>query len=225
MARRFSFSFVQQLAWPDPRSHRPPRLWDGRRKPDRPGRLSLRGMACLLLLLAAAPFIAHAADLPPLAGTWRFDATRSTELSPWTGYDLTIAVTGDQVTVDRHLGSGRREFSDTMTVNTAQPSIVPPSTVPPSTVIPVSMWPDNRHLGAYIGGDRTKRVRAEWLDAGRILRVTTDLVLSTQQGDRAVNILSDYKVSANGAQLTLTELRSTRNRPVVYFFNRAPAAK
>jgi hypothetical protein len=39
---------------------------------------------------------------------------------------------------------------------------------------------------------------------------------------RPVNILSDYKVSTNGAQLTLTELRSTRNRPVVYVFNRAP---
>jgi hypothetical protein len=45
-------------------------------------------------------------------------------------------------------------------------------------------------------------------------------VLDTQQGPRDVNILSDYKVSANGAQLTLTMLRSTRNRPVVYVFER-----
>ena len=169
-------------------------------------------------------FTATAAE-SPLAGIWHFDATRSTELSPWLSYDLTFTVTGDQVTIDRRLGSGRRGFSDTMTVNTVRPSTVRPSTVPPSTELPstvilVAMWPDNRHLGAYIGGDRTKRVRAEWLDAGRILRLTTDLVLSTQQGDRAVNILSDYKVSANGAQLTLTELRSTRNRPVVYVFNR-----
>jgi hypothetical protein len=39
-----------------------------------------------------------------------------------------------------------------------------------------------------------------------------------------VNILSDYKLSANGAVLTLTELRSTRNRPIVYVFTRVPAA-
>jgi len=164
----------------------------------------------VLIMAVVATSLLIAADPSPLAGTWRFDAARSTELSPWTGYELTITVTGDQVTIDRHLGSGRREFSDSMTVNTARPS----------TVIPVSMWPDNRHLGAYIGGDQTKRVHAAWLDAGRILRLSTDLVLATSQGDRAVNILSNYQVSASGTQLTLTELRSTRNRPVVYVFNR-----
>jgi hypothetical protein len=87
------------------------------------------------------------------------------------------------------------------------------------------MWPDNRHLGAYIGGDKTKHVHAAWLDAGRILRLSTDLVLATSQGDRAVNILSNYQVSASGTQLTLTELRSTRNRPVVYVFNRVNPEK
>ena len=192
--------------------------------------LLFRGGAIILAatLAALAPCRAEvpvAGTQAALAGAWHFDATRSTELSPWLTYELTVTVTGDQVTIARRLGSGRRGFSDTMTVTTVPPSTVRPSTEPPSTVIPVSMWPDNRHLGATIGGDQTKRVRAEWLDAGRILRLTTDLVLATQQGDRAVNILSDYKVSANGAQLTLTELRSTRNRPVVYVFNRSTAAK
>jgi len=68
-----------------------------------------------------------------------------------------------------------------------------------------------------VEGDRAQGVR---LDDGRILRLSTDLVLETQQGPRSVNILSDYKVSASGTQLTLTELRSTRNQPVVYIFNR-----
>jgi hypothetical protein len=164
-----------------------------------------------LLLLATAPL--PAAD-SLLAGSWRIDLARSTELSPWKDYELTITLDGDRATIARRLAWGRREFSDTMTVSPAAPATVP-----------VAMWPDNRHLGAYIGGDHTKQVRAEWLDAGRILRLSTDLVLSTQQGERAVNILSDYKVTANGALLILTELRSTRNRPVVYVFTRAPAAK
>jgi hypothetical protein len=162
------------------------------------------------LLLAAGPL---AAAEHPLAGSWRIDLARSTELSPWKDYELTISTAGDSVTIGRRLAWGRREFADTMTVS--------PATV---TTVPVAMWPDNRHLGAYIGGDRTKRVRTEWLDAGRVLRLSTDLVLATQQGDRPVNILSDYKVTANGAQLILTELRSTRNRPVVYLFTRANAA-
>lgn len=183
------------------------------------------GVLLLLALLAPgrADLSATAsatAEVPPagskagLAGTWRFDRARSTELSPWQDYTLTLSLEGDRVTFARQLGAGRRGFADKMTVDTSRPD----------NVVPVAMWPDNRHLGAYIGGDRTKRVRAAWLDGGRILRLSTDLVLSTSQGDRAVNILSDYKVSANGAVLTLTELRSTRNRPVVYVFNRVPAA-
>ncbi len=149
-----------------------------------------------------------------LDGAWRIDLTRSTELSPWKDYDLTITTTGDTVTLHRRLAWGRREFTDEMKLS-------------PGRVenLPVAMWPDNRHLGAYIGGDRTKRVTAQWIDSGRILRLSTDLVLATQQGERAVNTLSDYKVTANGTQLTLTELRSTRNRPVVYIFTRAPGAK
>ncbi len=167
----------------------------------------LRLLTSLSLLLLTAPFAAAGS---PLAGTWRFDPARSTELSPWQSYELTLDVAGDVVTISRQLGSGRRGFNDTMVLNTAATD----------NVMAVELWPDNRHLGAYIGGDRTKHVRAEWLDGGRILRLSTNLVLSTQQGDRPINILSDYKVSANGAVLTLIELRSTRNRPVVYVFNR-----
>jgi hypothetical protein len=162
------------------------------------------------LLTSLSFLLLTAAAGSPLAGTWRLDPARSTELSPWQAYELTMGVAGDVVTISRQLGAGRRGFSDTMTLNSAAAD----------NIVTVELWPDNRHLGAYIGGDRTKRVRAEWLDDGRILRLSTNLVLSTQQGDRPVNILSDYKVSANGAVLTLIELRSTRNRPVVYVFNR-----
>lgn len=170
----------------------------------------------LLAALSAGGFATTTSGAQPAAigGTWKIDPTKSTELSPWKDYDLTIAIEGKSVAIHRRLAAGRREFSDTMTLDTSRPV----------NVVPVDMWPDNRHLGAYIGGDRTKRVRTEWLDGGRILRLSTDLVLNTQQGDHAVNILSDYKVSANGAQLTLTELRSSRNRPVVYTFTRVPAA-
>ena len=145
-----------------------------------------------------------------LAGQWRIDRSRSTELSPWKGYDLTVSIVGDTVTLHRQLGWGRRVFSDTFKIDTSRTE----------NVVPVEMWPENRHIGAYIGGDKTKRVRADWLDDRRILRLSTDLVLDTQQGSREVNILSDYKVSAKGSELILTELRSTRNRPIVYVFNR-----
>jgi hypothetical protein len=168
-------------------------------------RLSVLALLALLASTARLPAADHL-----LAGSWKIDLTRSTELSPWKDYDLTIAVDGPTITLQRRLAWGRREFKDAMSFRTDRPEKVP-----------VEMWPDNRHLGAYIGGDRTKTVRAEWLDDQKVLRVQSDLVLDTQQGPRAVNILSNYKVSASGTLLTLTELRSTRNRPIVYVFTRA----
>jgi hypothetical protein len=170
--------------------------------------------AALLLLLALASSVwAHAADpSSPLVGRWRIDLTRSTELSPWKSFDLTIAVQGNTLNLQRELAWGRRKFIDAVSLDLGKPE----------NVVPIEWWPDNRHLGAYIGDQKTKRIRAEWLDERRVLRVTSDLVLDAQQGPRSVNILSDYKVSASGAELTLTELRSTRNRPVVYVFKRLP---
>lgn len=168
----------------------------------------------LLLLACAAAAVAAAAPAnpSPLAGRWRIDPARSTELSPWKSLDLTLAVEGNTLRIQRDLAWGRRTFSDTMTLDLAKPE----------NTVPVEWWADNRHLGAYLGDQKTKRVRAETLDQGRLLRVSADLVLETQQGPREVNILSDYKVSASGAVLTLTELRSTRSRPVVYVFKRLP---
>ncbi len=166
----------------------------------------MKRLSLLVLFLAGL----GAAAASPLAGTWRINLERSTELSPWKTYELTIEVAGDEVTLKRKLAWGRRVHEDTTAINVTTPV----------NVVPADFWPDNRHLGAYMGGDKTRKVRAEWLDGRRLLRLSSDLVLDTQQGPRDVNILSDYKVSANGAQLTLTELRSTRNRPIVYIFTR-----
>jgi hypothetical protein len=170
--------------------------------------LGLIALGFLTRLFAAEP------DAHLLAGTWRYDATKSTELSAWGTLQLVITVDGPHITLTRHWAAGRRTFDEVTPIDLTQ-------TV---NVVPVEAWPDNRHLGAYIGGDKTKKVHAELLDGGRMLRLNADLVLATQQGERAVNILSDYKVSTSGAQLTLIELRSTRNDPIVYVFKRVTDA-
>ncbi|MFI5355869.1 MAG: hypothetical protein ACHQ4G_00895 [Opitutales bacterium] len=151
----------------------------------------------------------------PLAGLWRLEPDRSTDLPAWEALDLDIQVQGQVVTITRKFAAGRRTFEDVAAVDLAKPF----------TVVPVAWWPDNRHIGAYIGGDKTERLHGEWVDGGRVFRLTVDLVLATQQGSHPVNILSQYTVSTNGRQLTLIELRSTRNRPVTYVFRRIAAAE
>lgn len=176
--------------------------------------------SCLVFLLSlvafASPVRAATAPTSPLAGEWRYDAARSTELSPWKSFDLTITLAGNTISLHRRLGWARRDYEDRTDIDLSQPV----------SLVAAPWWPDNRHLGAYASADHPKRVRAQWLDDRRILRVSTDQVLATQQGLREVNVLADYKVSASGTQLVLTELRSTRNRPIVYVFNRvSPAAQ
>lgn len=175
----------------------------------------MRCFFCLGLFLAGLVLPLHAADpdARPLAGSWRYVPERSTALSAWGALKLTIAVNGSVVTLTREYDAGRRNFRDSATIDLSK-SV---------NIVPIEWWPDNRHIGAYIGGDHTKKFRAKLFENGRLLRTSADVVLATQQGEHTVNILSDYKVSANGQQLTLIELRSTRNDPIVYIFKRVDA--
>ncbi|ACB76181.1 hypothetical protein [Opitutus terrae] len=180
--------------------------------------VSLRTAPALLTGVFALGFLTPLQGAAPssLAGHWRYDAARSTELSPWQSFDLTVTIAGDKISLQRRLGWARRDFEDRTDIDLSQPV----------SIVAAPWWPDNRHLGAYASAEHPKRIRAQWLDEGRILRVSTDQVLATQQGPREVNVLADYKVSASGTQLVVTELRSTRNRPIVYVFNRvSPAAQ
>ncbi len=177
----------------------------------------MRRFFCLGLL--AVSFLARlgAVETPDaslLAGTWRYDPAHSTELSAWGTLKLIIAVDGPKVTLTRQYAAGRRTYDEVTALDLSK-SI---------NLVPFDWWPDNRHIGAYAGGDKTKKFKFRVLDDGRMLRTSADLVLATQQGERSINILSDYKVSANGQQLTLIELRSTRNDPIVYVFKRVTDA-
>lgn len=168
--------------------------------------------AFLVALLSVSSPVLHAAASPGLAGTWELLPAESTDPSPWNACRLTISIRGDKVTLARHFGAGRRTFDDSFTFTTDGSE----------NIVPSAYWPENRHIGAYMSDERQRRIRATWLDEQRILRVNTDLVLSTQQGERAVNVLSNYQLSADGQRLTLVELRSTRTRPIVSVFTRVP---
>lgn len=150
----------------------------------------------------------------PLAGTWRYDPERSTDLSGWQTLQLVIVVDGPRITLTRQYAAGRRTYEDVEAMDLSK-------TV---NVVTADSWPDNRHIGAYIGGDKTKKFKFRVLNDGRLLRTSADLVLATQQGEHPINVLRNYKVSTNGLQLTLTELRSSRDEPIIYVFQRVNPA-
>lgn len=175
--------------------------------------VSVRALRTLLFLVALPTAIfsgSPALDPSAFLGSWEFDPAQSTDLSPWRKSTLSISQSGDELVISRALGGGRRSHTDVVSLDITK-SV---------NTVPQTWWIDNRHLGAYSPHDATKTVRAKTLDDGKLLRLETDLVLETQQGSRAVNIISQYQISPDGDVLIVTELRSTRPRPVVHVFKR-----
>ncbi len=178
--------------------------------------LKLQILAAIIIGLQAPGSIARAAGstpdaaIPPLSGDWELVPERSTDLSPWRTLVVHIAIDGDRVTIRNQFASGNRAIDTVAAFDLSNPS----------NVVRIPWWSDNRHIGAYIGGDRNERIRGRLIDGGRILRTEADLVLDTQQGERPVNILTDYKISPSGSELAITQLRSTREIPIVYILHR-----
>ena len=158
-------------------------------------------------LLVASGFAA-----PNFSGKWKLDLTRSSQIKPWDSESLLITVVGDTVDIKRHLGWGTaRKVDDVTTLKTDGVTVTP---------VPVTYWVDTWYNNVYIGGDGKKRVSGEWLDGGRVLKVETSLVLKAQQGDVPVHIYDEYRLSPDGATLTLFELRSSRDQALTYVFTR-----
>lgn len=158
---------------------------------------------------------ASAALPSALAGHWTLDPSRSSAVDPFRTIRLDVSVSGDRVSITRTMDGGSRTTADTLTLDLGQTEVTEP----------MVMWVDNRHIGAWVGEDRDRTVRAELLDAGETLRVESTFKLETSQGTTPVRVTTEYRLSPDGKRLTVLELRSTRNRPLHYTFDRQEAAK
>lgn len=161
---------------------------------------------CFLSLFALSLAEAN----PQLAGKWKIDRDLSTAFDPWRSIELEIEVDGSRVTIEELHTTGRRRSAQVYELDLGKPS----------NVVPVSLWTGNRHIGAYIGGDGTMRVDADLVDEGRTLALECHYVLDTSQGSTPVRSHKEFRPSADGDQLIVMELRSSRPRPVLYVFNR-----
>ncbi len=165
-----------------------------------------------LALLVCGGFAAPENSVLPLAGNWKLDPARSSQIKPWTSERLAISAKGDTTKIHRFLSWGsERKADDLTTVRTDGVTV---------TSVPVTYWLDTWYNNTYIGGDGTKRVRGEWLDGGRILKIETTLMLKSQQGDVPVHLYDEYRLSPDGRILTLFELRSTRDQVLTFVFTR-----
>lgn len=165
----------------------------------------------LKLLLAALIFpIAVFAANPDFSGKWVIDKERSTAFDPWSTIELEIEVKGKRVWIDELVSTGRRKNLQSYELDT-KASV---------NEVPIALWTGNRHIGAYIGGDRVMRIVAQWVDEDRTLQLDCNYTLRTSQGETPARSHKEFRISTDGDQLIMMEMRSSRPRPILYVFNR-----
>jgi hypothetical protein len=162
----------------------------------------------LALALASAAMAAN----PALAGRWRFEPTLSTALDGWHKMDLVIALEGTQVAVTYDMLWIRSKVVATNAYDTARP-------VEAKGYFRV----EQRHMAVYPAKGGVTTATAAWIDGDRVLRTEALSPVEVSQGNVAMRITSEYRVSETGDTLTVIELHSSRNRPLVYVFKKVPA--
>jgi hypothetical protein len=172
----------------------------------------------LLLVLLIACFysrqLSAGSENSGLAGKWMMERERSTNIDPWRELIYDIREEGDRITVIKTLRAGRYIQKDSLTVV--------PDDQERETSLRSGKWIERVHMGARVGLESTRFVRARWEEDGRVLYFESRVTLETSQGDTPVIIESRFHLSPDGSSMALTEVRSTRTsgNPLVYDFSR-----
>ena len=163
----------------------------------------------LFLALLLLPFAARAGD-PGFNGRWHLDTGHSTALDGWSAMDLVITAGGTGVSLRHDMTWRSTHVSAVDAIDTVQP-----------VEIGDFFRIDQRHMAVYALPKAAAHVRAAWLDGGRTLRVEAEVPLEVSQGVRTMWIYDEYRLLEGDTVLELIELHSTRERPLVYYFNKA----
>lgn len=147
-------------------------------------------------------------------GLWRLDTAQSSPLDGWNDMDLRITEHGSQVAITHLMQWRTTKYQATNTYDTAKTVEVKPFFM----VFP-------RHMAVYETKAGATQAAASWLDGGKTLRIATDTQVEVSQGVVPMRIYSEYRLGELGRTLTLLELRSSRDRPLVYVFHRVDATE
>ncbi|MFI5356484.1 MAG: hypothetical protein ACHQ4G_04030 [Opitutales bacterium] len=164
--------------------------------------------------LVALAFAALASANPAFAGRWRLDTAHSSALDGWSDMDLVIALDGSKVALTHDMQWRATKFVATNTCDTTRP-------VDQQHYFRV----EQRHMAIYAAKNGVTHAQASWIDGGRTLRLEVETPVEVSQGDVPMRIYSEYRLGELGDTLTLVELHSSRNRPLVYVFHKVKGEK
>ncbi len=164
-------------------------------------------------LVASLPVpLSAAAAKSYFDGRWRLDTERSTALDGWTAMDLILKVDGDKVAIEHDMRWRTTRVLETNTINTRK-------TVSISNFFRI----EQRHMAVYPPKKSKSKVSSEWLDDNRTLKVETTVPVEISQGEATMRLYYEYRLGVGNDTLTLIELHSTRNTPLVYRFRKLPS--
>ena len=172
-------------------------------------RFSMNMTACKRILLGgiAALFLAALASAnPDLEGRWRLDPKYSSGLDGWSAMDMVFAHEGSQIaiTYEMALRSIRRDYTNTFDTS---------KKVTSKGFFRV----EQRHMAVYGAKDGVSSSTAEWIDDNRTLRTESHTPVEVSQGVVTMRITCEYHIGEEGKKLTVIEIHSSRERPLIYF--------
>ena len=159
--------------------------------------------------LVALGLAAMASAHPAIEGRWRLDPAASTALDGWHKMDLNIDLDGSKIAIAYTMQWRTTVQQATNVFDTA-------AAVEMEDFFRV----EQRHMAVYPAKHGVTKAVAKWIDGGRTLLTEALTPVEVSQGDVIMRITTEYRVSELGDKLTVIELHSSRNRPLVYVFNK-----
>lgn len=159
--------------------------------------------------LVALGLAAIASAHPAIEGLWRLDPAASTALDGWQKMDLVVEIDGSKVAIAYTMQWRSTIHKATNVFDTSA-----------SVELKDFFRVEQRHMAVYPAKHGVTKATAEWIDGGHTLRTEVHTPVEVSQGDVIMRITTEYRVSETGDRLTVIELHSSRNRPLVYIFNK-----
>ncbi|MCB1122280.1 MAG: hypothetical protein KJT03_12080 [Verrucomicrobiae bacterium] len=164
----------------------------------------------LFFVYLFAPFLT-AGTSNGFDGRWALIPERSSALDGWTNMHLILKVDGGKFEITHDM-----RWRSTRAIETY--SVKPGRKMKVKNFFRI----EQRHMAVYPHKNAVTAVSAEWLDNKRTLRVEAEVPVEVSQGNTVMRITYEFRLGVDDDSLTLIELHSTRDQPLVYRFKKLP---
>lgn len=165
-----------------------------------------------LFLFLLLPAFAFAQKPQGIEGVWKLIPDQSTEIPLYSTLTVTIKKEDGRVLLTQKWGSDRSHIENLDLKTNGSVNEVP---------VKNRVWPTNVFMGLSMATGSNEQVRARWENDGKTLKLNERYKLQSSQGEKEIRSESEYTLSNDGENLTITITRSTLSgTPIHYIMKR-----